>query len=186
MLVEQVRRFDDALAHAAGVVAAQARRRASLAQREVDDATRRIRRSVPAAVAREQALVDRRDGRVDELARLRTGEAARHLEHAGQRLRDRGRRVTRDARAALDARERVIAASVGHRLDLELLRLDARESTVRALDPRRVLERGYSITRGADGRIVRRTADATTGQLIVTELADGRVESRVEGTEEAG
>jgi exodeoxyribonuclease VII large subunit len=186
MLVEQVRRFDDALAHAAGVVAVLARRRASLAQREVDDAARRIRRSVPAAVAREQALVDRRHGRVDELARLRTGEAARRLEHAGQRLRDRGRRVTRDAQAALDARERVIAASAGHRLDLELLRLDARESTVRALDPRRVLERGYSITRDADGRIVRRAADAATGQLIVTELADGRVESRVEGTEEAG
>jgi exodeoxyribonuclease VII large subunit len=184
VLVDQVRRFDEALSHAARVVAAQARRRASLAQRELDDAARRVRRSVPVAIAREQALVDRRHGRVDELARLRTGEAARRLEHAGQRLIDRGRRVTRDAVAVLDARERVIAASATHRLDLEAVRLDAREATVRALDPHRVLERGYSITRDADGRIVRRAADAAAGQLIVTELADGRVASRVEGTEE--
>lgn len=186
VLVEQVRRFDDALAEAARLVAVQARRRASLAQRELDDAARRVRRSVPVAIAREQALVDRRHGRVDELAWYRTGEAARRLEHAAARLVDRGRRVTRDAVAVLDERERSVASAATHRLDLEVVRLDAREATVRALDPRRVLERGYSITRDADGRVVRHAADAAAGQLIVTELADGRVASRVESTGEAG
>lgn len=186
VLVEQVRRFDDGLADAARVVATQARRRASLAQRELDDGARRVRRSVPVAVAREQVRIERCHGRVDELARLRTGEATRRLDHAAQRLVDRGRRVTRDAAVVLDGRERAVTSAATHRLDLDGLRLDARESTVRALDPHRVLERGYSITRDAQGRVVRRAADAATGQLIVTELADGHVASRVEGTEEAG
>jgi len=184
-LVEQVRRFDDALADSARVVAATARRRAQLAQRELDDAARRVRRSVPVAIAREQALLDRHHGRVDELARLRTGESARRLDRAAQRVGERGRRITRDARQLLEQRERAVAASAGHRLDLAALRLDAHESTVRALDPRRVLERGYTITRDELGRVVRHAADAVAGALIVTELTDGRVASRVETTEEA-
>ena len=54
---------------------------------------------------------------------------------------------------------------------------------MRALDPRRVLERGYTITRDEQGRVVRHAADATAGALIVTELADGKLASRVEETE---
>jgi len=182
-LVEQVRRFDDALAESARVVAAHARRRAAMTQREVDDAARRVRRSVPVAIAREQALVDRHHGRVDELARLRTGEASRRLDHAGARLAARGRRITRDSQALLERRELAVASSAGHRLDVAALRLDAHESTVRALDPRRVLERGYTITRDEQGRVVRHAADAVAGALIVTELADGKLASRVEETE---
>ena len=50
---------------------------------------------------------------------------------------------------------------------------------MRALDPRRVLERGYSITRGAAGRVVRSAADTTPGGMLVTEVADGTITSRV-------
>jgi exodeoxyribonuclease VII large subunit len=55
---------------------------------------------------------------------------------------------------------------------------------VRALDPRRVLERGYTITRTADGRVVRRANDVGAGSELVTELASGRVISRVEAAVE--
>jgi len=58
------------------------------------------------------------------------------------------------------------------------------EGAVRALDPRRVLERGYTITRTADGRIVRRAGDVDTDHELVTELAQGRVISRVVATAE--
>jgi exodeoxyribonuclease VII large subunit len=62
--------------------------------------------------------------------------------------------------------------------------VDAAEATVRALDPRRVLERGYTITRTADGRIVRAAADAPAGTQVVTELARGRITSTVDAVEE--
>ena len=55
---------------------------------------------------------------------------------------------------------------------------------MRALDPRRVLERGYTITRTADGRVVRRAGDVDAGSELVTELASGRVISRVEAAVE--
>jgi exodeoxyribonuclease VII large subunit len=62
----------------------------------------------------------------------------------------------------------------------ERVRLDAANARLRALDPRRVLERGYTITRDANGRAVRAAADAGSGSLLVTETADGAIRSRVE------
>ena len=49
------------------------------------------------------------------------------------------------------------------------------------LNPKAVLERGYSITRRVeDGRLVKAPADLTVGDALVTELAgENFVESRV-------
>ena len=63
------------------------------------------------------------------------------------------------------------------------MKVDGAERTVRALDPRRVLERGYSITRTADGQVLRWVGDAAVGDELVTELATGRVASRIERVE---
>jgi exodeoxyribonuclease VII large subunit len=183
VLVEQVRAFDAALAESARVVVLQARRRAVLARRDIDEAARRVRRSVPVALGRERARIARDHGRVDELARLRTRDAERGVERAAARVAERGRRITREASAAVTADERSVIAAATHQLEVAGLRLDSHESVTRALDPRRVLERGYSITRDDAGRVVRRAATAGAGTVIVTELADGRVTSRVESSE---
>ena len=45
-----------------------------------------------------------------------------------------------------------------------------------------MLERGYSITRDTDGRVVRRASDLAAGALVETEVAEGRMISRVETT----
>ena len=60
------------------------------------------------------------------------------------------------------------------------MRLAAARRSCAALDPRRVLERGYSITRDADGRVVRTSDAVAAGALVETELAGGRITSRVE------
>ena len=58
---------------------------------------------------------------------------------------------------------------------------------VRALDPRRVLDRGYSITRDTEGRVVKQATALTAGAVVDTELANGRFTSRVEAiTEDSG
>ncbi|MFC0081804.1 exodeoxyribonuclease VII large subunit, partial [Aciditerrimonas ferrireducens] len=49
-----------------------------------------------------------------------------------------------------------------------------------AYDVQRQLERGYSLTYGPDGRLVRQVADALAGGRLRTRLADGSVLSRVE------
>jgi exodeoxyribonuclease VII large subunit len=180
ILVAQVRRFDDALAESARLVALQARRRTVLARRDLDEVARHVRRGVPGVLDREWTRLARHHGRVDELARLRAGEAARDLDRCAARVGERARRIAREAASTLGGHERVLAASAGHQLEVASLRLEARATTVNALDPRRVLERGYSITRHSDGRVLRQAAGAPPGTVLVTELADGRVTSRVE------
>jgi exonuclease VII large subunit len=50
---------------------------------------------------------------------------------------------------------------------------------VRLLDPKNVLARGWSITRGTDGKIVRNVGDVSTGEILTTVLQDGNVTSTV-------
>jgi len=185
-----IRRVDDFVAgldHASQRVAARARQRMAVAGRELDDAARRARRSASAAVGREHTRLDRAHGRLDELARRRTSELGGRLDDCARRVAELGRRATRDRRVALVARERELATHAQHHLDRAALRLSSHESVVRALDPRRVLERGYSITRDTDGRVVRRVDQVVAGAIVETELAGGRLTSRVEHvTEEPG
>jgi exodeoxyribonuclease VII large subunit len=179
-LVERVRRFAGRLDETEERVGSGARRRASLASRELDEAARRVLRSAPASVTRERGRIERRQARVEELARRRAADSARLLDAQALRIVELGRRATRDRRRALATRERAMVAAASHHLRQSELRIDAAAGALRALDPRRVLERGYSITRDAAGRVVKEAEGLVPGAVIETELAAGRVTSRVD------
>jgi exodeoxyribonuclease VII large subunit len=59
--------------------------------------------------------------------------------------------------------------------------IDGVETRVRALDPARVLARGWSITRDGNGQLVRSTGDVASGARLVTTLSDGTIASTVDG-----
>ena len=54
------------------------------------------------------------------------------------------------------------------------------EARVRALDPAVALARGWSITRTADGAIVRSVAQLTPGSVVTTRVADGTATSTID------
>jgi len=88
--------------------------------------------------------------------------------------------VVDGADVAMDrASERVGGAARRH-LDTAAARLDGIEGRVRVLDPVFTLARGWSITRTSSGSVVRTVADAQAGDLLVTTIADGIINSRVE------
>lgn len=58
--------------------------------------------------------------------------------------------------------------------------LDSAAARVQSLDPRRVLARGWSITRDGQGRVVRIVSAVAPGELLATTVFDGVVTSRVE------
>jgi exodeoxyribonuclease VII large subunit len=134
--------------------------RQGLAAADRDLATRGVRvgRSAAGALARSATRLDRAVGRVEAGGRvhLRTHEAA--LAAAGVRL---------SARAP-----RVVASATR--------RLDGVEAQVRAFDPARTLARGWSITRDAQGRVVRSPAAVGPGDHLVTTVAEGEVHSTVD------
>jgi exodeoxyribonuclease VII large subunit len=117
----------------------------------------------------------------------RAGSACDGARHRVDRLRHRavarGRAGTRDAQRSLAARQQSILAAARRGTRDALRRVDAHDVRLRALDPRRVLERGYSITRDADGAVIRATAAVTPDAVLVTEVADGTITSRVERIE---
>jgi len=58
-------------------------------------------------------------------------------------------------------------------------RVTALEQQLVLLSPLAVLERGYSLTRTAEGRLVRSVKDAAEGAGLVTQVRDGKIESVV-------
>lgn len=115
------------------------------------------------------------------LARRIEREAARRdtlalrLRAARPRLDDAS---TRTARLA----ERLTAAA-GRTLAARDERLEALAAQLAALSPSATLARGFSITRDAQGRIVRDAAQLEPGAAIGIELARGRVEAEVRACE---
>jgi exodeoxyribonuclease VII large subunit len=86
------------------------------------------------------------------------------LHAAGQRIDRASARLASRAPAPLAVAER---------------HLDAVASRINALDPARVLERGYSITRDESGAIVRSATAVRAGATLVTTVADGDITSEV-------
>ena len=161
VLVERVREYVDRLDALSSGVAHRARAGCAVADRELAACVRRVRLGAPRAIARELAELERRRGRAEEL----------------------GSRAARTAAVTLDARRALLAAAGARLARNEDRRLDALTDRLRALDPARVLERGYSITRAGDGRVVKRAASLQAGDRIVTEFPDGRAESTVDTRE---
>jgi exodeoxyribonuclease VII large subunit len=151
--------------------------------RRVDELSHRLRAALVGELSRRQRELEPLAAR---LARLHPKQLA---ESASARLGKTARRLawalgTRSKRAgeALAARaERLARRHPMHRLGLARQRVDAAQRQLEALSYRSVLQRGFSVTRGGEGRILRSVEGAQPGQVVQTELADGTFASRVEG-----
>ena len=117
-------------------------------------------------------------GRATTVADRRTQRAASALATSGRHhLRSADRRVADGADALARRAHRTVTAA-GRRLDGHAV-------AVAAADPDRALARGWSITRRADGTLIRRAGDVAEGDVVVTTVADGVVRSTVHGADDA-
>ena len=102
---------------------------------------------------------------------------------------------TRVASAALVAIERSqgrlvnraqrLAGPATQQLTVEAQRISHQRELLQLLAPRHQLERGWSLTRDEQGRVVRSSAALRRGDRLVTTFADGSAASVVEETERA-
>lgn len=98
-------------------------------------------------------------------------------------------RLTRAAHGPLQAVRQQLAGAqhrlgtaAGNALDKQAGELVSLEARLQALDPEKIMARGWSITRQSDGSVVRSAAGVNTGDELTTQLADGEVTSSVVGT----
>ena len=127
----------------------------------LEHATRSLRFSL-------RALLDRPAARLSALAtRVERHNPKARLEALSARLARAGVRLRNAAENPLARSEK---------------RLERAAATLAATSPFRVLERGYSITRRADGTAVRRASDVKPGETVDSVLHEGLLVSRVEQT----
>ena len=123
------------------------------------DATLRLARATTRRVESSRATLTAWARQLGQGARRDLAGEARRVTEAGNAL------APRVTRAQAQETERV-----GHRARRLYL-----------LDPRRVVERGYAILRGADGRVVVQASQAEAGARVTAELKNGRLQLVVEG-----
>jgi len=129
--------------------------------------------------------------RLESLARRGALAGREGLRQADERLIERSRRTGRagrDGLARADQQLDVQAAALPKLTD-RILRsatthLDHIDARLRAADPAVLLRRGWSITRTADGDVVRTVADVAKGDTLVTEVVDGKIISNVSATDQ--
>ena len=151
---------------------------ARLSSRETDIAhhTRRALNSADERLEHRQHDVVRTTGRALERADTRLADAS-------ARLRRSAVRPETTALALLDRAVVRIGLATRHRLRTAELTLDTAAARTDALDPAIALARGWSITRGPDGAVVRSVADVSAGAELTTQVADGTITSTIASDE---
>jgi exodeoxyribonuclease VII large subunit len=119
-----------------------------------------------------RGLVHRVDERLHRHQRLLDGTAAAVVRASRSGVRGADVVVGAAARQVATCAPRITRQADRH--------LDGLDARVKALDPSRALARGWSITRTADGRVVRSPADVVAGDRLHTRVAEGEIRSVVD------
>jgi len=125
--------------------------------------------------------------RIEQLRRRLASALAGTVERARQRLTSSASRrafrhpetLLRERAQRLDEALERLKSAVAHHLRLTRERAQALAGRLDALNPLRVLERGYSVTLGPDGSVLRSVARLSRGDRIVTRLHRGQIHSDV-------
>ncbi len=137
--------------------------------RRVTDLLNRRSQHVDELAYRAQAALDRSlRSRTDRLTRL---EARLRRQHIGLRMASDKHRF-----AALQQR---LAAVRQQPFQSQVARLDHLSARLEALNPLRVLDRGYALVYGPAGNILRSPDEAPVGMTITAQLAKGRLRATV-------
>jgi exodeoxyribonuclease VII large subunit len=91
------------------------------------------------------------------------------------------RQSTRIRRETVRSHEQGLSSHLHLLLQVYRRRAQSLESTLMALNPMAVLERGYAICRNRLGNVVKDSGTMTPGELFTVTLARGRIEGEVKG-----
>ena len=160
-IAEARQRLDLELGRAAQACRTQLGRRRRLIEQEA----RRLAGLHP------RARLHRDRAALDELARRVTADPALRVERGRAELDRLGRRLGLRMQQLLDGRRRHFAIAAGK---------------LNAMSPLAVLQRGYSLTRAADGTVVTDAAQVQPGDTVQVKLARGELDCRVQSTGQTG
>ncbi len=150
--------------------------------RHLDELSVRLRSATAALLSRDRRKLEPPAQKLAALHPARRREQAiGRLDRAVARLRwALGTRAKRSGDRLGRAETRLRRSDPAQRLRLERQKLNALQRQLESMSHRSVLRRGFSITRGADGEILRSAEGVSPGDTLITELADGKLRSTVD------
>lgn len=158
---------------------------AEWAQRHAENADRRLTtvsqtsaRAAEDHLQRASSRLEGRAGRIRELAETRTRSETRKVDDCAGTMRHRAVAAIVEGRRTLQQKKSGVAAQALRTPRAAAKELANLESRVRLLDPRKILARGWSITRHS-GKVVRDPAALAVGDELVTTVAEGELHSTV-------
>lgn len=179
-LVEHARRFDRAILDLWRGIEGAATARLATDRQLLDAAARRTGANVSSSCRGARSEVRRLALAIDRAANHGVERARWYLDAQHDLV--AGRASTHLAghhRLLASATER-LRLDGPHVLETQRRRLDGLEAQVRAYDPQRALERGWSITTDGAGRLLRSVAGIMPGATLRTRMSDGTVTSTAE------
>ena len=117
---------------------------------------------------------------IDRSARRSAERAALHLDHRCEQVVDRAAAALSLQRLALDGITARLHRGGTRIVSSERRRLAGLAAQMRAYDPRRALERGWTITTDEAGGLLRSVAGIAPGATLRTRMSDGTVTSTAE------
>jgi exodeoxyribonuclease VII large subunit len=151
------------------------------------------RQPVDRVEGRVSALLRRLDQRLDDLAFSMEEHVADLLRRRQSAVAELAATVSRhDPRQRLgQAREHLIACrtrldrALERTLQISTTRISSASARLQALSPLAVLDRGYALVQGADGILIRSTAQVAAGDRVTTRLSDGSFTSQIDAVEKS-
>jgi len=151
--------------------------RAEVLQR-LDTIRGQMSRRMASALELEQGNINGLAGRLGAALRVRLHRVDGLMQTFRGRFGAFGVRV-RSATSSTGMMRKILDVRIEEYLKHRRHALGAIARTLHSLSPTAILQRGYSITRTADGRILRKRRDIRSGQSIRTTLSDGDLHSTV-------
>jgi len=96
-------------------------------------------------------------------------------------LRQRPGRLLQNNRQSLDNARDVLKRAVKVYLNNGRQRLNSYEKMIDMVHPANTIKRGFSITRSPDGKVLKSIRATHSGDIVHTEVADGVIQSKVQG-----
>jgi len=157
--------------------------RVSAAADQLEQAATEIRRRAGRALRQSGLALDRRATATASVAGLQLRAARHAVGRSGSRIEASSQLAIARRRRGLLQTADLIGPAAERLLIGAGARLDGAESRVTSLDPRRLLARGWSVTRDGAGNVVKDPAAVTAGSELRTTVEGGEILSRVEEPE---
>lgn len=141
----------------------------------------RLRAELPRRAVMESQRLENLQKRFDQGVAAQVARETQRLAGAERALVALGPRVMANARTRAEQVTRELEECVAQRMTAVKEQVASAQRQLNAVSPQRVLDRGFSYTLGADGKVLKSTSQVVAGEMITSVLADGKLRSRVEG-----